>query len=56
LHVNAQLLHQRYQELVEAVERETGNLKNKAALPSDETPSNSAAAMDLQSGKESLKK
>jgi hypothetical protein len=50
--VNAQLLHQRYQQLVAAVEREVRNLESKAARPSGETFSDSPAAMDLQSGKE----
>jgi hypothetical protein len=43
LQVNAQLLHQRYQELI-------------AALPNGETLSDPPAAMELQSGKENLQK
>jgi transcriptional regulator with XRE-family HTH domain len=55
LQVNAQLLHQRYQELVEAVGREAGAMR-KEPLPNGETSSEPPALMGLQTGKENLQK
>jgi hypothetical protein len=49
--VNAQLLHERYAELVKRIEEEIG-AESKVALPNGETLSDSPAAMDLQSGRE----
>jgi hypothetical protein len=55
LQVNAQLLHERYAELVRRIEEETG-AESKEALPNGETFSDPPAAMDLQSGEENLQK
>jgi hypothetical protein len=55
LQVNAQLLHQRYAELVKRIEEETG-AESKEALPNGETCSDRPAAMDLQSWEENLQK
>jgi hypothetical protein len=54
LQVNAELLHQRYRELVEAIERRAESAENKEALPSGETFSDPPSTMDLPSGKENL--
>jgi hypothetical protein len=52
--VNAQLLHERYAELVRRIDEETG-AERKEALSNGETFSEPPAVMDLQSGKESPK-
>jgi hypothetical protein len=56
LQVNAELLHQRYQELIASLPREAQTAENKESLPNGETFSEPRAAMDLQSGKERLQK
>jgi hypothetical protein len=53
VNLNAQLLHQRYAELVKRIEEETG-AETKEALPNGER--DPRVAMDLQSGEENLQK
>jgi hypothetical protein len=49
LQVNAEVLHQRYQELIASI---TNGSASEAPLPNGETFSDPPAAMDFQSGKE----
>jgi hypothetical protein len=50
------LLHQRYQELVEAIKREAESAQTKETLANGETFSDPPAATGLQSGEENLQK
>ena len=56
LQVNAELLHQRYRKLVEAIERRVEIAENKETLPNGQTFSDPPAAIGFPERKENLQK